>query len=382
MDFLQLNPETSSRFRIPGGVDASEDEKQLIAALVERFPDPGLDLRRAALPDLVLRCREVAIEIWHLPFHLWKADHFRDFRAAFLALALRRQAVVLHWVQVNVAKFEDDGEARLTLADAGRRTRMLVDSLRLCDASCSECMLQCMEPLGHETPHLCGGGCKCTERCHYCQEAPTPSGRHCHLPAGHTEPHDCGAESHTCGLPCSLSSKGNCGRTCTKKPGHAEAEHMCSAPFHRCSEPCSLRGCQGPCITPHGQVHTTHKCREIMCPERCSFEGCVNKCASEDHFHAEKCGPHDHICDQPHPCTEDCEAPGICEIIKELVSEVTTFQNAHGSFQYPLYTDQNGLRKKCCKEIPPGRRRHDGPHLHSLRENLQHYCETKCPSCS
>ena len=58
------------------------------------------------------------------------------------------------------------------------------------------------------------------------------------------------------------------------------------------------------------------------------------------------------------------------------------FTGRHDTFDYDaIQTEQNGVRKTCCKLVPPGEREHEGGHIHSTTENLVHYCNEKCPTC-
>eukprot|EP00438_Fugacium_kawagutii_P020946 Skav211837 [mRNA] locus=scaffold305:669633:690103:- [translate_table: standard] len=101
-----------------------------------------------------------------------------------------------------------------------------------------------------------------------------------------------------------------------------------------------------------------------------------------DHFHTQGDGGDGCMCDQPHQCPHECEAPGICEIYSELVVKKQKFSGKHDTFDYDaIETEQNGVRKGCCKVVPPKSRQHEGGHIHSSTENLVHYCDVKCPTC-
>jgi len=139
--------------------------------------------------------------------------------------------------------------------------------------------------------------------------------------------------------------------------------------------------CANTCIIPFEVSHERHECQDMKCPEKCPlYEDCNRLCASEDHFHSHQNNV-EHFCGGEHKCKETCNAQGICEIITELVTEKRTFKGELSSFEYSFTREQNGIKKACCKSIPPFQNRHEGPHCHSNTENVAHFCETKCPAC-
>ena len=257
----------------------------------------------------------------------------------------------------------------------------LLQQLQLCKLCCLQCKLPCFLPIGHsEGAHDCGTNHKCQSSCSYCEESGI-HGNACTQPAGHGGGHDCGDASHTCGEMCSLSDRGNCSGRCVLKPGHsADEPHMCGTTRHHCGKECSLPGCPNTCVLPHDLMHDRCECHVIVCPNKCSFPKCSFMCSEQDHFHSN--GEDSCMCSHPHQCPHDCDAPGICEIYSELVMKQEKFTGRHDTFDYDaIQTEQNGVRKTCCKLVPPGEREHEGGHIHSTTENLVHYCNEKCPTC-
>ena len=258
----------------------------------------------------------------------------------------------------------------------------LLQKLRLCGQNCETCRLPCALPVVHrEQSHDCGTDHKCRAFCRYCESTGVASA--CVQPAGHSAEHDCGDLGHTCGADCSLNTLGNCAGRCVLKPGHsADEPHLCGSMKHYCGKPCALSSCPHPCVLPHDSMHDRCECHVIVCPNKCTFPNCTFMCSVQDHFHTKDSAGHGCMCDQPHQCPHECQAPGICEIYSELVVKKQKFSGKHDAFDYDaIETEQNGVRKGCCKVVPPKSRQHEGEHIHSSTENLVHYCNLKCPTC-
>ena len=263
-----------------------------------------------------------------------------------------------------------------------KHSARLLQKLCLCGQICESCRLPCALPVGHrEQSHDCGTDHKCHAFCHYCESTGVASA--CVQPAGHSAEHDCGDAAHTCGADCSLNNLGNCAGRCVLKPGHsADQPHLCGSLKHHCGRPCALSSCPHPCVLPHDSMHDRCECHVIVCPNKCTFPNCTFMCSVQDHFHTEESGGDGCMCDHPHQCPHECQAPGICEIYSELVVKKQKFSGKHDAFDYDaIETEQNGVRKGCCKVVPPKSRQHEGEHIHSSTENLVHYCDVKCPTC-
>ncbi|CAE6972441.1 unnamed protein product [Symbiodinium sp. CCMP2456] len=352
-------------------LSALADEGLLLAKVIERDGCHEVQVPCELMADLIAKVREIAR-------NALTADEILQ---VLNALSDRRQKRIVAWLEANIQHIAQEGDAQRLMMQTKTMLARLHQQLRVCSMTCTECRLPCMLPVGHaEGAHDCGTDHRCHSFCKYCQEM-SGSASVCTLVAGHSGQHDCGHASHTCGHECSLSSRGNCGGRCVLKPGHSPDEaHMCGSSRHHCGKPCSLTGCSHTCVLPHDLMHDRCECHIIVCPNKCSFPKCSFMCSVQDHFHAE--GKSDCMCDQPHQCPHECEAPGICEIYSELVMKKEKFTGKHDEFDYDsIETEQNGVRKTCCKVIPAKSREHEGSHIHSTTENLVHYCDAKCPTC-
>ncbi|GLJ05713.1 hypothetical protein SUGI_0023780 [Cryptomeria japonica] len=107
------------------------------------------------------------------------------------------------------------------------------------------------------------------------------------------------------------------------------------------------------------------------------MKGFTRTCGVEDHFHKGE-----HLCGNEHPCLENCEMLGICELFTQLVRKRCNFKGQRGSFEYEHFSEQNGQRKGYCIPIPPFQRTHQGSHVHTTNASAIHYCDTICEACS
>ncbi|CAJ1378104.1 unnamed protein product [Effrenium voratum] len=360
--------------------DASMDaEPEFVSSVLSTLPDEGLllsivveengswDIRvtREIMADLESKVNAV---------RSCSAD---ELSRALHALAARRQQRIVAWLESNLEHIANEGDAQRLMMQTKTLLARLLQRLRLCGMDCGQCRLPCALPWDHDLPHDCGTDHRCHAFCHYCQESGRAAA--CQQSAGHAENHDCGDASHTCGQECSLSLLGNCGGRCVLKPGHSE-DHLCGSLRHHCGKPCGLSTCSNTCVLPFDLMHEQCECHVIVCPNKCSFPNCSFMCSVSDHFHAD--GRADCMCDQPHQCPHECQSTGICEIYSELVVKKQKFTGKHDTFDYDaIETEQNGVRKTCCKVIPAKSREHEGEHIHSTTENLVHYCDEKCPTC-
>jgi len=161
---------------------------------------------------------------------------------------------------------------------------------------------------------------------------------------------------------------------------------MCDAELHACGRPCHLGTilrddkplCSSPCIIDCRIKHEQHSCgNRLTCPVKCQL--CPRLCATADHSHVLQNGAV-HLCGQEHPCEGLCVSPGICYIATEPKSVESTFARKREMPQFTKYT-QVANRLPCVRRIPKHKIRHDGAHVHSLKKDVFHFCETRCPYC-
>ncbi|KAL3686193.1 hypothetical protein R1sor_004215 [Riccia sorocarpa] len=298
----------------------------------------------------------------------------------------RRKQRVLEWISSNVRSFQQqDDIERLTL-EVVTMCSELMQHLSVCSCTCEKCFFRCVREKVHVDGHSCLGDHFCTRSCSFCVAEKEDAAEEvvvnkCSDAAGHQGSHNCRIKSHTCSKACEYDGiAANCNKICAGMVGH-EGRHRCNSREHKCAERCSLRSCNNPCITPFEITdHPRHVCHEKFCPLPCSMKGCNRRCESKDHFHDETPNVI-HSCGLPHPCLEKCEVRGNCAVQQDLVKTMKTFRNKFGSFEYEHVAEQTGVRKSCCIEIPPFHTKHEGPHLHSVKENIVHFCDIKCPAC-
>eukprot|EP00698_Gefionella_okellyi_P021129 TRINITY_DN6757_c0_g1_i2.p1 TRINITY_DN6757_c0_g1~~TRINITY_DN6757_c0_g1_i2.p1 ORF type:complete len:2398 (+),score=351.14 TRINITY_DN6757_c0_g1_i2:352-7545(+) len=293
------------------------------------------------------------------------------------AIVTRRIARVTRWFEVNSREFASDTTMMQLQRELETRLTMLRQAWQLCDVKCDSCFFRCVRAKGTHKQHDCDGSHQCESECDYCLES--GEGCACRDLAGHDGTHDCKVKPHTCGADCSLKSHNNCNHVCSQKSNHNDA-HLCNSTVHYCSAPCALPGCQNTCTLPHNMQHDRHSCHEVACPQPCPIKGCNRTCQAKNHFHGVDTTD-EHFCGHEHQCAEDCEESGICDLVTELRAERQMFEGARGKFEYQCYTSMNGRRLTCCKKIPPNTMWHTGPHVHSEREDVVHYCQTRCKAC-
>eukprot|EP00741_Cyanophora_paradoxa_P015292 tig00000194_g14761.t1 len=384
------------------------EEEGVAPAPSAPLPDTGLVLKRdeASVVELMAPLRRYFEENVERRGHSNFGDWHSRFQTFLAAVVARRRVRVLAWIEANVTAFSTDGDVQLLKHEASTALVELARMWTLCGIKCERCYYLCTLPKYHAADHSCLGTHKCEALCSYCaqdretqeaadrddehaEDAEAGDGdRHHHLPqvrcgdlAGHAGHHDCRVGMHTCGEKCHLAHLNSCNRVCVGRPGH-DGPHVCNAAKHLCGSACSLPGCTHPCVMPFEVPHQRHQCHESKCPHRCPMPGCNNVCASDDHFHgADSARNVVHLCSQAHPCADLCQHPGVCEIMSQLVRERRTFRGTRGDFEYDCYTEQNSIRRRCCKMIPPGATSHEGDHVHTEDPRALHYCDTKCPSC-
>ncbi|KAL3686192.1 hypothetical protein R1sor_004214 [Riccia sorocarpa] len=297
----------------------------------------------------------------------------------------RRKQRVLEWISSNVRSFQQQDDIQRLSLEAVTMCLELMQQLSVCSCTCEKCFLRCMREKGHAEGHSCLGDHLCTQSCWFCVVEKDAASEDvvvnkCSDAAGHQGFHDCRIKSHTCNKACEYDGlAANCNKICAETVGH-EGRHQCNSREHKCAERCSLPSCINPCITPFEITdHYQHVCHEKFCPMPCSMKGCNRRCESKDHFHDETPNVI-HSCGLSHPCPEKCQVRGNCAVQQDLVKTMKTFRNKYGSFEYEHVAEQSGVRKSCCIEIPPFQTKHEGPHLHSLKENIVHFCNIKCPA--
>ncbi|GLJ34389.1 hypothetical protein SUGI_0691410 [Cryptomeria japonica] len=347
--------------------------------------DSGLYLSPCTESETPLTIRDIFSEVGSklemvLPRNGSNGEDWHSSFERFLeALADRRHARVQQWISSNTTDFSDNDEVQRLQLEADVALGKVKQGLIVCGCKCSVCFWRCVMEKGHGDQHSCMGSHSCTENCSYCARE-GDSLNLCGDLAGHEGNHNCKKKNHTCGESCYLyGTSSNCNDRCSLGPGHP-GQHKCNSPQHMCSAKCSLPSCNNPCAVAIESNHETHQCHERYCQSKCMIDECSRTCGVKDHFHDLDQNA-EHLCGNEHACSHECEMPGICEIFTELVKQTRVFQGQRGSFEYELVSEQNGLRKCCCIPIPPYERNHQGPHVHTKKEDSVHYCDTRCQSC-
>ncbi|KZT36298.1 hypothetical protein SISSUDRAFT_1007685 [Sistotremastrum suecicum HHB10207 ss-3] len=289
------------------------------------------------------------------------------------------------WLEQNSRRFAGHAEIALVERRMQQELVELKSSLQLCKQQCAHCRLVCLEPVRHSGEHNCDTSHKCEFSCGYSEEHEEDV--LCGLPAGHETRHICKASEHLCGQRCEHHDRPGCLGSCTKETDHIDDEHICSARVHQCGMPCDLRdvalaqgsddlySCPSRCIHPFDVPHDYHECDETSCPLTCML--CKRLCHLP-HFHGLE--EDIHLCGQDHSCPRSCGARGACEIETVPHSITSTFSGKLETFQFTKYT-QNVKRLPCAIPIPAGTIKHEGPHRHSMADDMFHYCEARCESC-
>ncbi|GLJ34377.1 hypothetical protein SUGI_0691170 [Cryptomeria japonica] len=347
--------------------------------------DSGLYLSPCTESETSVTLRDVFSQIRSkldiiLPRNASNGKEWHSLFESFLeALADRRHARVQQWISSNTTDFSDNDEVQRLQLEADVALGKVKQGLSVCGCECSDCFWRCVKEKGHEDDHSCMGSRFCTENCSYCaREGDNLS--LCGDLAGHERNHNCKKKNHTCGGSCYLhETSSNCNQQCSLAPGHP-GQHKCNSPQHMCSTKCSLPSCNNPCAVAMESNHQIHQCHERYCQSKCMINGCSRTCGVKHHFHDLDQNA-EHLCGNEHACTHECEMPGICEIFTELVKQTRVFQGQRGSFEYEILSEQNGLRKFCCIPIPPYEVNHEGPHVHTKKEDSVHNCDIRCLSC-
>lgn len=297
-----------------------------------------------------------------------------------MAVAERRSARVLVWLDCNTDTFKNEGDVQILRQEAIAALAGMKHKLSICRCKCHYCFFRCVLEKGHKGNHTCCGTHLCRATCDFCADQEgTGTANDCKHRSGHDGQHICKELSHTCGQACHLLGKSsNCTHACALEPKHA-GEHVCNVRQHFCDQKCSLPDCTNRCTldVTIGQ-HARHVCQERRCPMDCGMAGCMRGCGSLDHFH--HLTGDSHLCGNTHTCPDKCEAEGKCEIVTEIVKLKTTYWGVRSNFEYEL-SQQSGRKKDCCIPIPSGMKSHPGPHSHTTNPDFFHFCEVQCPNC-
>ena len=313
------------------------------------------------------------------------------------------------WIHENVAlwKKQDSSDYddilcalndSFTLEKSNLRRQM-----KFCDEKCFKCFVKCTRIVGHKSEHLCSTNHLCTENCLYCGEDTRP----CKHPLGHENDHLCKDIEHFCGKECSFNVKNNCTNECALMSNH-EGDHKCSLKVHICDAKCSLESCTSACQIDCLVEHEVHKCSKEQCMADCCVKNCRNICSAKDHFHGfselsanfrrqqnldESVAPFcmfdgtqlfldDHFCGNEHPCGQDCEEDGYCEVSveKQFEEREETFEGLRSTFKYKRKFVQVGKKLACLQKIAPFEKEHEGDHSCTTKAKV-HFCKDKCPTC-
>ncbi|KAG8960525.1 hypothetical protein FRC03_006451 [Tulasnella sp. 419] len=323
----------------------------------------------------------------------WRPDagrHDLDELGSYLSAIVESRIQHVHdWLEINTTRFSNDNaDIRMLKQSFTEGADSLRVETRICRARCPNCALSCILPRSHDRSkeHACGTNHKCLSACEIGDEHEEIV--NCGLQAGHASRHLCDPESHCCGQKCVLHGRPGCQLNCIKPIDHDSGdEHTCASSIHYCGMPCALQGamtstgpyyCDAECMVPIGHEHTIHVCEaRSACPITCAL--CPRLCAVRDHVHGLESNAV-HLCGQTHPCTEECESPGTCEINTEPHSVESTFIGIHETFQYTKFT-QLARRLPCIIQIPPGSLFHEGSHVHDTRPDAFHFCTECCENC-
>ena len=275
--------------------------------------------------------------------------------------------------------------------------------MKFCDEKCSKCFVKCTRIVGHKLDHCCSTSHLCTDNCLYCGEETRP----CKHPLGHKNDHLCKDIEHFCGKECSFNVRNNCTNECSLMSNH-EGDHLCSLNVHICDAKCSLESCTSGCQMNCLVEHEVHKCSKEQCMADCCVKSCRNICSAKDHFHGfpelsikfrkqqnldENVAPFskldgtqmfldDHFCGSEHPCGQECEDDGYCEVSveKQLEEKEEIFEGLRSTFKYKRKFVQVGKKLACLQKIAPFEREHEGDHSCTTIAKV-HFCTDKCPTC-
>lgn len=344
----------------------------------QSLPDEALELDSdcKSFVELCLPLVKIFERHFHHRYHMRNKLWHKVVQEFFCKVVERRIHRVDMWLNSNLQGYSlNDGDIMLLRHEYYELYAKLRQQWNLCSFRCSRCYLGCLNSRNHLGEHNCLTSHRCEMYCDFCQGET----QLCGDVAGHGGSHDCKMKNHTCGVECSLSHLEGCNFSCALTSGHS-SPHRCNTEYHLCGFPCDLPCCTNRCVLPFESEHTRHECHESWCPHTCCIPGCDKPCAeTENHFHDAENGFAEHFCGAEHPCTGTCSRNGICQIVSELRPDRRIFRGALDEFEYMFVTEQNGLKKKCGRLIPPFRKTHEGP-CDCGSEN-EHFCDIRCPSC-
>ena len=313
------------------------------------------------------------------------------------------------WINENVAlwKTEDSSDYEDILCalkdNFTLETNQLRRQMKFCDERCSMCLVKCTRIIGHTLEHCCSTNHVCTENCIHCKQEERP----CKHLLGHENDHICKDIEHFCGKECSFNVRNNCTNECSLMTNH-EGDHLCSLKVHICNAKCSLESCTSACQINCLVEHEVHKCSKEQCMADCCVKHCRNICSAKDHFHGfpelsakfrrqqnldESVSPFckldgsqlfldDHFCGNEHPCGEECEEDGYCEVSveKQLEEREEIFEGLRATFKYKRKFVQVGKKLACLQKVAPFEKQHEGDHSCTTKAKI-HFCMDKCPTC-
>jgi hypothetical protein len=244
--------------------------------------------------------REVELQSLVSIVNLDRFDQPEDFWYAevqkkLTSLAAERISLVDGWLKVNLARFQNDNsEVQGLLRTFENASIEMHAAIQLCGEPCPSCFRLCIKGKRHDARHDCKTDHKCRNSCDFLDDHEQIQGStQCGLAANHASSHMCDPSAHSCGAPCSLSDKPNCGKSCMLSVEH-EGPHLCASRVHACGEvglftaylpklsanqSCDLQNCLTKtgrkftcpkvCARPHDEDHKVHACAETSCPLKC-----------------------------------------------------------------------------------------------------------------
>eukprot|EP01084_Bolivina_argentea_P203665 347803_1 len=324
---------------------------------------------------------------------------------------IRSKLRVHKYIVKNIEKFNDiqQVEANSLRQIADTYLSKIHDTMKLCKTKCDECFYPCLLCKNHEddedftiwsNPHKCNQGDHfCKENCNYCQIDEKKKSK-CGMKSGHSGKHHCRKSDHTCEKKCDLKEFPGCQTYCTLQANHSGVHRCAAGETHYCKELCAVKICQNSCKQLYNSKHEHHICFQSSCPSKCQVKcwnsiigkvvECGRPCACNGHDHSylqesdEKVNQNElHICDQAHPCPEECNTLGNCkvEVQRRIVKKESYFNRANERIEYDSYAEVNAEKKRCAIQIPKGKFKHDDNLRHHCQSETEHTCDQTCDSC-
>ena len=260
-----------------------------------------------------------------------------NFELFISALIQRRNQNVYKWIEEITTNYNN-------LKDLHNPYSPLIENWRICNNTCTFCLLKCNKLLGHIDRHECPYDHKCKEMCSICAVVKCNGDNcqgQCKEKTGHIDRHSC-SHFHKCLNNCEFYD--NCKKKCNLEYNNHNGNHRCELTVHKCKEKCHLseeaKNCGGQCDLLYPHPGRNCNCnQQHYCKKECSLKGkkgCKQNCTKLYHEDEE------HNCGENHFCVDDC-----------------------------FYKDKaNNCGKKCNLPYPhPGR---------NCNCNKQHYCKKEC----